>query len=94
MRRFEEAIGCGQQALALFRETGDRYSEGTILTFLGDVYQVMRQHDGAALCWQEAAAAMRDAGDHEEARRLVQLAAAAQSRRRRWWRRGSRSARI
>jgi hypothetical protein len=33
----------------------------------------------AAACWGEAAAAMRDAGDHEEAVRLEQLAANAQT---------------
>ena len=28
LRRFEEAIGCYQQSLAIYRETGDRHGEG------------------------------------------------------------------
>ena len=88
MRRFEEAVGCFQESLAIFRETGDRHGEGQTLTNLGLAYQGLRQPDRAAMCWQDAAAAMRDAGDQEEAARLEQLAANAQSRRRRWRRGG------
>jgi hypothetical protein len=54
------------------------------LNNLGIAYQKLRQPDRAATCWREAAMAMRDAGDHEEAARLEQLAANAQSGRRRW----------
>jgi hypothetical protein len=39
----------------------------------------MRESGRAAACWREAAAAMRDAGDHERAARLEQKAANAQS---------------
>jgi hypothetical protein len=75
------AIGCYQDSLAICRETGDRYGEGQTLTNLGIAYTKMRQPDRAAMCWREAAAAMRDAGDDEAAGRLEQRAADVQSRR-------------
>jgi len=78
------AITCHQQSLAIFGETGDRYGEGTALNNLGTAYQEMRQPDRAAMCWREVAAAMHDAGEHEEAGRLEQLAANVRSRRHRW----------
>ena len=74
----------------IFRETGDRHGEGQTLNTLGIAYQEVRQPDRAAACWREAATAMCDAGDHEEAARLEQLAANAQSQRRRRWRRSNR----
>jgi len=81
------ASPCYQQALAIRRETGDQHGEGQTLTNLGNAYSDLRQPDRAATCWRDAAAAMRDAGDHEAAARLEQQAASARSRRR--WRRGS-----
>jgi hypothetical protein len=65
-------------------EYGGQYGEGQTLTSLGQAYQEMRQPDRAAMCWREAAAAMHDVGDHEEAGRLEQLAVDAQAPRRRW----------
>ena len=69
-------------AAATYRETGDRHGEGQTLTNLGIAYQKLRQSEQAAECWREAAAAMRGAGDHEEAGRLEQLSASTRSRRR------------
>jgi tetratricopeptide (TPR) repeat protein len=86
LRRFEEAIGCYQQDIAICRETADGGGEGKALTKLGAAYWQMRQPDRTAACWQDAAA-MRDAGDHEEAARLEDLAAIARSRRCGWRRR-------
>jgi len=71
----------------IFQEVGDRRGAGGILTNLGIAYKEKRQPDRAAACWREAAAAMRDVGDHEEAARLEQLTENAQSLRRRWWQR-------
>jgi hypothetical protein len=85
-------VGAGNCG-TLYRETGDRHGEGQTLNNLGNAYQAMRQSARAVECWREAAAAMRDAGDHEEAARLGQLAANAKLRRR-WWRRSRRSAEI
>jgi tetratricopeptide (TPR) repeat protein len=93
VRRFEEAIACYEQDIAICRETGDRYGEGQTLEYLGGAYREVRQPGRAAACWREAAAAMRDAGDQQEAARLEQLAADAQTGQR-WWRRASRSAEI
>ena len=76
VRRFQEAFACYQQDIAIRRETGDRYREARTLSNLGNAYyQEMQQHDRAAACWREAAAAMREAGDNEEAERLEQRAA-------------------
>jgi len=75
VRRFEEAIACYEQDIAICREAGDRYGEGQTLGNLGRAYQEMRQPGRAAACRQEAAAAMRDVGDHEAAACLEQLAA-------------------
>ena len=61
---------------------------------LGNDYRAMRQSDQAATCWREAAAAMHDVGDHQEAGHLEQQAANTQSRRWRWWRRTNRSSQI
>ena len=68
-----------EQSLATKRETADRYGEGQTLDNLGIAYQEMEQPARAAACWREAAAAMRDAGDHEEAAHLDQRAANAQA---------------
>jgi tetratricopeptide (TPR) repeat protein len=92
--RLEETVGCYQQSLAIFRETGDRYDEGQTLDNLGNAYRELRQPDRAAECWREAAAAMHDAGDHQAAERLEQLAADTRSRRRPWRRRADRSSEI
>jgi len=87
LRRFEEAIDCYQQTLAIFRETGDRHGEGIALGNLGVTYHELRQPGQASECLLEAAAAMRDASDHEQAARLEQLALDTQSRARRRWQR-------
>jgi hypothetical protein len=39
----EEAIGCFQESLAIWRETGDRDGEGTALGNLGGAYQQLRR---------------------------------------------------
>jgi tetratricopeptide (TPR) repeat protein len=88
LRRFEGAVGCHQRALVICRETGDRHGEGQALTNLGNAYQELRLSDRAAVSWRDAAAAMRDAGEHKQAARLEQLAASARARRRRWRRSG------
>jgi hypothetical protein len=47
VRRFEEAIGACQDAAAIFRETGDRHSEGLALVGLGMVLVKARRFEGA-----------------------------------------------
>jgi len=90
LRRFEEAVGCHERALVICRETGDRYGEGQALNNLGNAYRALRLSDRAAVSWRDAAAAMRDAWDYEQAARLEQLAASARARARlRRWRRSA-----
>ena len=54
LRRFDEAIGCLQQAVAIHREVRDRYTEGWTLDYLGLALQHARGMDAARACWQEA----------------------------------------
>ena len=90
LRRFEKAVGCHERALVICRETGDRCGEGQALNNLGNAYQELRLSDRAAVSWRDAAAAMRDAWDYEQAARLEQMAASARARARlRRWRRSA-----
>jgi tetratricopeptide (TPR) repeat protein len=82
--RFEEAIGCYQDAAAIYRETGDRYGEGLTLSNLGLAYQELQRSDQAIASWRRAASAMRDAGDHEQAVHLDRAAANTEARPRSW----------
>ena len=68
----------------IFREAGDRYSEGQVLGNLGTAYHGLQQADQTAICWRDAALAMRDVGDDEEAVRFDQLSVNARPRRHRW----------
>jgi hypothetical protein len=67
--------GYSRQSLAIYRKTGYRRGEGAALARLGYAYQQLRQPDRATACWQEAAAALRDAGDHDLATGVEQLVA-------------------
>ena len=67
--RLEEAIGCYQQSLAIFRETGDRHSEGLPLNNLGLAYGGLRRFEEAITCYQQDIAICRETGDrHGEGR--------------------------
>jgi hypothetical protein len=79
LRPFDEAIDCYEQDIAVCRDTGDRYGAGQTLDkprrrLLGD-----GQPGRAAACWRDAAAAMGEVGELEEAARLEQQAANAQT---------------
>jgi tetratricopeptide (TPR) repeat protein len=74
VRRFEEAIACFQEALAIFRGAADRHSEGRTLDSLGTVYRELKQPNRAITYWRESAIAMLDVGEDEAAARLEQLA--------------------
>ena len=56
MRRFEEAIGCYQQSLAIKRETGDRHGEGQTLNNLGNAYLQLRRFEEAIDFYQQSLA--------------------------------------
>jgi tetratricopeptide (TPR) repeat protein len=79
VRRFEEAIACYEQDIAICRETADRYGEGQTGENLAVAGRETGQPGRAAACWREAAAAMREVGELEEAARLEQQAANAQT---------------
>jgi tetratricopeptide (TPR) repeat protein len=74
LRRFEEAAACFQDALAIFREVGDRRAEGVTLDGLGDAYGGLRRFEEAIACFQDALAVYRETGDrHREGLTLTNL---------------------
>ena len=79
VRRFEEAIACYEQDIAICRETGDRYGEGQTRDNLAGAEREMKQPGRATACWREATAAVLEADDLEKAARLEQHAANAQT---------------
>lgn len=77
LHRFEEAIACFQDALAKFREAGDRRTEGATLDGLGSAYLELRRLEEAVGCFQGALAIFREAGDrHREGLTLTSLGVA------------------
>ncbi|WP_075027931.1 tetratricopeptide repeat protein [Streptomyces mirabilis] len=85
VRRFEEAVDAHTQAVAAFRELGDRHSEGQALNNLGAVLQGVGRFEEAFDAHTRAAAAFRELGDpnHES----QPLTAWAIARNERWLRR-------
>jgi DNA-binding SARP family transcriptional activator len=53
-----QAIACYRQALALFRELGDRYGEAGILAHLGELHRGAGDPDAARDAWREARAVL------------------------------------
>jgi tetratricopeptide (TPR) repeat protein len=49
-----EAIACYEQSLVLFRETGNRHSEGLALWHLGSALAAMRDEQAARKRWHDA----------------------------------------
>jgi tetratricopeptide (TPR) repeat protein len=78
VRRFDEAITTLQEAVAIFRETGDRREEHA-LNNLGVALREARRFDEAVTALQDAAAICRETGDrHGEAMALNNLGNALQ----------------
>jgi hypothetical protein len=66
-----------QDAAAIFRETGDRHSEGMALDNLGLALREARRFDEAISAHQDAAAIYRETGDqHREGMALNNLESA------------------
>ncbi len=63
LRRFNEAITCFQDALAICQETGDRNGEGRILNNLGSAHQEMRQFENAIAWYKDALAICKETDD-------------------------------
>jgi CHAT domain-containing protein/tetratricopeptide (TPR) repeat protein len=61
--QFREALEKFQQALAIFREVGDREEEGTILDDIAYVYHILGQYAEALKFRQQALAIHRKLGD-------------------------------
>ena len=77
LRRFEEAIACFRDALAVFRHVGDRRAEAVTLDGLGSAYAGSRRFEEAAGCFRDALAIFREIGDwHREGLTLTNLGVA------------------
>jgi tetratricopeptide (TPR) repeat protein len=73
LRRFEEAVDCLQEALAIQREMGDRYSEAWSLEALGFSLQHGQGMDAARACWQEALTIFTELGSRQEKNIRIRL---------------------
>ncbi len=74
LRRFEEAVRCYQQALAICPDTGDRHGEGQALNTLGHAYRKLRRLEEAVGCYQSALVICQETGDrHGEGQALSNL---------------------
>src|SRR5215831_5634523 len=62
-RLTEKAITAHQDAVAIFRETGDRHGEGLALLNLCNALAGVRRFDEAVTAHQDAAAIFRETGD-------------------------------
>ncbi len=63
LRQTQTAIECYQQALAIARETGNRYIEGLLLCYLGQCYADMGQTQTAIEHFQQAIVIGDDTGN-------------------------------
>ncbi|MCO5191024.1 MAG: tetratricopeptide repeat protein [Anaerolineae bacterium] len=81
-RQWDAAEAYYQQALTIFREFNDRYSQATVLHQLGIVAQAQRQWDSAEAYYQQALTIFREFNDrHPQATVLHQLGMVAQAQR-------------
>ena len=72
--RWDEAIKCHKESLAILRELGDRHGEGQTLGNLGNVYQLQGRWDEAIECFKQDLAICREFGDrHSEGQTLTNL---------------------
>ena len=62
----DRAITCYRDAIALNRDTGDRYFEAIALSRLGDVYQTAGDYERADAAWQRSFEQL-DELDHPDA---------------------------
>jgi tetratricopeptide (TPR) repeat protein len=63
------AIACYNEALGLFRDLGDRYSEAQTLARLGDTHAAADNPDDARAAWLQAAMILDDI-DHPDAKEV------------------------
>lgn len=61
--QFDEAVTAHQDAVAIFRQTGDRHREAGALTKFGDALQEVRRYGDAIIACQEAITLYRETED-------------------------------
>ncbi|MBT7806879.1 tetratricopeptide repeat protein [Candidatus Poribacteria bacterium] len=72
--RWQEAEGCYDQSLAIFKGLGDRHGEGQTLNNLGIVYRLQGKWQEAERCYDQSLAIKRELGHrHGEAQTLSNL---------------------
>ena len=67
----DRSLQYSQQALAIFREIGDRRSETQALSRLGDVYQRIGRYEEAERIYQESLAVAHEIGDKQRVSRVL-----------------------
>jgi hypothetical protein len=72
-RRSHGAASDQQGALAIVRESGDRYGEAVVMWHLGRTLQDIHQHQRGQTCWKDTLAVFEELGasQAEEVRRLL-----------------------
>jgi CHAT domain-containing protein/Flp pilus assembly protein TadD len=70
-RQIHAAIQSFQQALAIYREIGDRKEEAITLAFLGGAYDLQRDLPRAIEFYQQSLAIAREIGEREEEGKLL-----------------------
>jgi len=60
-----QAVDCYQHAVTLYHNLGNRYSEATTLTRLGDTHYAAGQPDAACATWTDALSILADL-DHPD----------------------------
>jgi tetratricopeptide (TPR) repeat protein len=63
LRRFDDAVDCGRQAVDIARDIGDSTDEASSLDYLGTAYSASRQFEGAVDCYQQSLQTFREVGD-------------------------------
>jgi tetratricopeptide (TPR) repeat protein len=88
LRYLDDLLTVRETALAVARHAGDANAKAEALNGVGIAYSELRRSEEAIASYQqEAAAALRATGDHEQAAGLELLAANTPAQRRRWWQR-------
>jgi Tetratricopeptide repeat len=61
--RLDEALGCDQDSVALFRQLGDRIGQAGSLTNLGETYELLERFHDSLACQRDSLGLFRDLGD-------------------------------
>jgi tetratricopeptide (TPR) repeat protein len=80
MGNLGEAAACYQRALSLYREAGDRFSEGQSLTHVGETCQAVGTLAQAREAWEQALAIFDELRNRDAADKVRAMLASADNR--------------